>query len=71
MQKRSAQEVLEYMIPLLLLYLEELSDSTPTGEQFIYGEKTAYTECLEVLQSWEKAAEYGLDFDIEERYPLY
>ena len=34
------------------------------------GDQTAYTECLEFIRLWERAAEHGLDFEIEERYPL-
>ncbi len=66
-----AEEVLKYMTDLLLYYLEQLADIDSNSEQqFLYGEKTAYTECLEVVQYWEKAKEYGLDFNIEKRYPL-
>ena len=37
---------------------------------FLEGEKFAYVECLEMIQEWEKADEYGLDYDIEEKYPV-
>lgn len=70
MKKKNADEVLENMIRTLLLYLEELSESEKDGNGFLYGERTAYTECLEWAQEWEKAEEVGLDFDIEKRYPL-
>lgn len=59
------------MSELLLCYLEELADSKVDGDQFVYGEKTAYTECLEVIQYyWSQAKRHGLDFNIEGRYPL-
>ncbi|MBR2971055.1 MAG: hypothetical protein IKC48_04605 [Clostridia bacterium] len=71
MQKKSSEEVLEMMIQLLLVYLEELSVFKDIdGEQFLYGERTAYTECLEMIQEWEYADINGLNFDIEEKYPL-
>ncbi len=71
MMKNSAKYILKKMIKLLLLYIEELSEYKDNKEtQFEYGEKTAYTECLEMLQGWSKAKKYGLDFDIEEKYPL-
>lgn len=66
-----AANILKYMIDLLLSYLEELSSVKTIDENdFAYGEKTAYTECLEIVQLWEHARSYGLDFDIEKKYPL-
>ncbi len=71
MQKKTANELLIFLISLLTAYLEELSSSSALDEnQFCYGEKTAYTECLEWLQEWEFAEANGLDFEIENRYPL-
>ena len=71
MQKKTADEVLIFLISLLTAYLEELASSTALDEdQFNYGEKTAYTECLELLQYWEFAEANGLDFDVENRFPL-
>ncbi len=37
---------------------------------FLIGQRTAYIECLELLQTWKGAADLGLDYDIEKRYPL-
>ena len=34
---------------------------------FIYGEKTAYAECLEIIQTWSNAKSFGLDYGIEEK----
>lgn len=71
MKYYSAEEILKYMKDLLIYYLDMLGDISEHGkEPFLYGEKTAYTECLEIMQSWEKAKEIGLDFNIEGRYPL-
>ena len=71
MQKKSAEEVLKTMTELLLSYLEELYEyKDEDGQQFQYGERVAYTECLECIQEWEYAELNGLDFDIEEKYPL-
>lgn len=65
------QDTFIYLKELLLFYLDDLKDVTDSQSTlFEYGEKTAYTECLEVLQLWEHAARYGLDFDIEKKYPL-
>lgn len=68
MQKKSATQVLKDMIMLLTEYLTELSNSDST--EFVYGEQTAYVECLEFLSHWEHAEENGLDFDVEKRFPL-
>lgn len=66
-----AEKILMTLINLLLNYLEDLKDyKNIETEQFQYGEKVAYTECLEYLQLWEGAAANGLDFNIEEKYPL-
>ena len=66
-----AEEILVYLAELLLMYLEELKDVKQSGENsFQYGEQTAYTECLEIIQAWKGAAKIGLDFDIEKKYPL-
>lgn len=68
--KRSAKEVLEYMTNILLTYLEELSDVESSDDPFLYGEKTAYIECLEWVQVWDEAEKNGLGFQVEARYPL-
>ncbi len=66
-----AEKLLKTMIDIILSYVEELKEyKNERGKQFQYGERSAYTECLELLQMWEKAAENGLNFDIESRYPL-
>lgn len=72
MEDKSAEEILKYMIKLFLYYLDDLSEVTEEeyNYQFCYGEKTAYVECLEIIQLWEHAKENGLDFDIESIYPL-
>ena len=71
MQKKSSEEILEMMIGLLLLYIDELFENKDAeNEMFQYGERTAYTECLEWIQLWQYAEANGLDYNIEERYPL-
>ena len=70
MRKRNANVILKSMLEILILYLEELSDGKDIpNEQFLYGEKVAYAECLGWIQYWKKAQKYGGDFDIEKRYP--
>lgn len=70
MKKYTAEETLTYLIEQLLEYMEELKESEESAEPFCYGEKTAYAECLEIIQNWEKAEERGLGFNIESKYPL-
>lgn len=66
-----AEEILAYLANLLLMYLDELKDAKKVGENsFRYGEQTAYTECLEILQLWKGAEKIGLNFNIEKKYPL-
>ena len=71
MRSWKAEKVLLFMIETLLLYIDELKDfQYREGEMYQYGERVAYTECLEWIQFWEKAPEYGLAFNIEQKYPL-
>ena len=65
---RTADGILKYLKELLEYYLEELNDLD--SDRFFCGEKYAYTECLEIVQEWEKSKEIGLDYDIENRFPL-
>lgn len=66
-----AEDVLERMAARILEYLEELQCSKADDDDgYKYGEKTAYTECLEMIQRWEGAKRIGLDFEIEKKYPL-
>ncbi len=64
----NAEKILQYLKNLLEGYLRDLSSIKSCG--FLYGEKTAYTECLEIIQNWDDAKLVGLDYDIEKRYPL-
>ena len=53
--EKKRKRTLEYMANVLLLYLEELSGVGNLDDSFLYGEKTAYTECIEWVQTWEEA----------------
>ncbi len=66
----TAEETLRYMIKLLTQALEEIGNDKEEQTDFIYGEKTAYVECLEWLQRWKKAKENGLNYAIESRFFL-
>lgn len=69
MKGKTAVETLNYLIDLLVYYLEDLKNDSD-GKEFISGERTAYIECLEIVQKWKHAKFNGLDFDIEERFPI-
>lgn len=52
--KLKAEETLQLAIGTLLSYLDELRDVKDGPDtEFSYGEKTAFVECLEMLQLWE------------------
>ena len=60
-----------YLIDLLTDNLDELNFATgEDADQFAYGEKTAYAECLEVIQLWSESEKNGLDYSIEKKYPI-
>lgn len=67
---RTAEEILIEMIELFQEYLEDIQGTGEDMEGFLYGEKTAYVECLEIIQHWSKAYMYGLNYKIEEKFPL-
>ena len=64
----NTEETIIYLIELYTQYLEELN-AVPRND-FTVGEMTAYVETLEILQRWEKANRYGLDFVIEDKYKI-
>ena len=68
MQGKTAEEVLETLIDVIETGCDELN--APRIKYFGLGVKSAYVECLEYIQEWEKAKEYGLDYEIEDRYPI-
>lgn len=70
--KLNAEETLEYLIGVVKENLGELYGVLPVGSNchFIHGEKTAYVECLEIVQLWDKSSGYGLNGVIEKDYPI-
>lgn len=71
-QKLNAEETLKYLIGVIKENLGELYGVLPVGcnRHFIHGEKTAYVECLEIAQLWDKSFFYGLECEIEKDYPI-
>ena len=71
MKRLTERETLLYLIDLLTDNLDELNFATgECADQFAYGEKTAYAECLEVIQLWSESEKNGLNYEIEKKYPL-
>ena len=70
-KKIPKEEIFNHLVNCLEICLFELDEARPKNgyeEAFIDGERLAYIECLEILQKCEDAAEFGLDYDIEERH---
>ncbi|MBR1967906.1 MAG: hypothetical protein IKA11_00735 [Clostridia bacterium] len=65
--KKTAEEILVTLIDLFTYYLDEINDIKTS---FVHGEKTAYVECLQIIQGWEFAERYGLIGEIEDKYKI-
>lgn len=65
----NAEETLKALTETIVENLRELNDLEENP--FISGEKHAYVECLEIIQDiWDQSRQNGLDFDIEDSFPL-
>lgn len=67
-----AEEVLKIMIGTFLAALEDIVELTESEDErnVFYGMKTVYVESLEIIQRWDLATAYGLNFNIEDKYPV-
>ncbi len=73
MEKLNAYEMIRYLIDNSLITLEEIADVEKKRDitQFEFGLRTAHVEILEIIESfWDSAKAEGLDWDIEERFPV-
>ena len=71
MQKKIIKRVIKDLSKYLILRIKELREYKDTEEQtFQYGERVAYTECLECLQHLAKNSHCVPGVDIEKKYPL-
>ena len=69
-----ARETLLDLIDEITVSLEELQKCEESGELDLYGEgaKAAFVQILEfVQQRWDEGPDQGLDFDIEEHFPVW
>lgn len=65
LQSRKKPDILNKLVKHILSSLDELRCCKP-ADDFIIGQRYAYADCLELLQSFCRS----IDFDIEKRYPL-
>ncbi len=71
MRKLTAKQTLKNLIDVLTESLQELNEEPPSETaDYIQGEKTAYAECLEIVQKWKRAKRYGIDYDVEKEFCL-
>ena len=73
MGKMNAEETLLYIIDYISGNLDELQEilKARVPNPFAHGQATALVECLEEIQRlWEDAEKEGLDYIIEEVYPV-
>lgn len=71
MNSKNATVILHNTIEHLKECLLDLYDIRDTpSEQFAYGEKTAYVECLEWILHCAKQESCELDFEVEKYFPL-
>lgn len=68
-QSRKTNNILSLLINHILSSLDELKSGYP-GDDFVLGQKYAYVECLELLQSLADSSALHIDFSIENKYPL-
>ena len=65
----SATEVLTYLISLLEINLSELATAEHKNE-YILGSWETSVECLEIISFWERAKEYGLNYNPEIKFKI-
>ncbi len=62
-----SEQVLLNLIKVILTNLEELN-SCEIKNEFVYGEKTAYVECLEIIMLWGKSPIKQSNVELEKTY---
>lgn len=67
---KPAEQVLSDLINTLMENLEEICRERKQSS-FQLGEVYAYSECLEIIQLWEKSKDFGLYFNVEHNYKIF
>ena len=63
------EDILHYLIDMIIETLEEINDCKDIKNlDFVIGEKTAYVDCLEIIQSLKSNEK--LNFVIQQKFPL-
>ena len=73
MKRCDSDQTLIRLIEMLRERLDEINEPLDDSDNadFILGSKTAYVECLEMIQSvWAHIATEDLNENIEEQYPI-
>lgn len=73
MKKYSGKQTLVMLVKLLLDFLDEINEPLEHYDNgdFVLGRKTAYVECLEIIQEkWVEGAAHGIPADIEKIYTV-
>lgn len=66
-----SKKILQDLINNFYIRLDEIAALDAEDlNSFIYGEQSVYLRCLKHIQEWDKNKELGIDFDIDEKYPL-
>ena len=65
----SATEVLTYLISLLEINLSELA-SAKNKNEYILGSWETSVEYLEIISFWERAKEYGLNYNPQIKFKI-
>lgn len=66
-------KLIGYLVKTFQLSLDETEARLAFNrdDDFLLGEKTAMIECLEIIQQyWKHAKKFGLNYDIEKKYPI-
>ncbi len=63
--KDREEDILTYLTDLFEEYLSELKEIKEEDEnQFAYGEKVAYMECLDLIRMWRESQKRKVDFSV-------
>lgn len=66
------KKTIELLIQIIHTDLQELYDAknNACNRDFLLGQIYAYVECLEILQQCPSFRKMGLDYTIEDKFPL-
>lgn len=69
---KNETQTVQTLIRVIHMALRDLTEENISDPgDFCRGQIYAYVECLEILQLCPSFREFGLDYDIEKKYPLH